>query len=57
MADSDDFRIISRDLEDDRRVIVVVKTGGDGPEVSDDEIIDKMLERSRDQQLHAVDDE
>ena len=57
MADSDDFRVISRDLEDDRRVIVVVKTGGDGPEVSDDEIIDKMLEWSRGRHLRAVDDE
>ncbi|GKQ35162.1 hypothetical protein ALMP_17080 [Streptomyces sp. A012304] len=54
----EDHRVISRDLPDGGRIIAVVKTGRTPDEPSDDEILDSMIERSRNRRhLHAVDDE
>lgn len=54
----DGHRVISRDLEDGRRVIAVTKTGGASDEKTDDEIIDAMLKWADGRRhLRAVDDE
>lgn len=54
---ADDYRTISRDLDNGGRVIAVVKTGSKTAKATDDEIIDSMLEWSHGRHLHAVDDE
>lgn len=57
MADAEKgYRVISRDLSPDHRIIAVVKNGGES-EASDDEILDRLQERSCERRhLRAVDD-
>ncbi|MFD5709510.1 hypothetical protein ACFWHW_03795 [Streptomyces pharetrae] len=53
-ADDKDYRVISRDLSPDHRIIAVVKNGGED-QASDDEILDRIQERTS-RHLRAVDD-
>jgi hypothetical protein len=54
MADQDDYRIISRDIGPDHRVIAVVKAGSED-NASDDAILDALQQRTS-RHLHAVED-
>ncbi|MET7893120.1 hypothetical protein [Streptomyces mirabilis] len=55
--ESTGHRVISRDLEDGGRFIAVVATGGEADDKTDDEILDRLQEWSKQQRHLRVVDE